>query len=108
MTSRYVIGLSSGTSLSGVDAALVRVDGVGLDLAPRLQEFLHVPYPREVRDLLRQASSAAPVPVRNVALLHRVLGELFASAARQLADQVRFDLRNAWCVGCSGHTLWHE
>jgi anhydro-N-acetylmuramic acid kinase len=108
MTTRHFIGLSSGTSLSGVDAALVRVDGIGLELAAHLQQFLHVPYPREVRDLLRHASSAAPTPVRTIALLHRVLGELFANAARQLADQARFDLRNAWCVSCSGHTLWHE
>src|SRR5206468_11889566 len=81
----------------------------GLDLAPRLLHFLHVPYPREVRDLLRRTcAAAAPTPVRTVALLHRVLGEIFAGAVRQLAEEAKFDLRHAWCVGCSGHTLWHE
>src|SRR5207247_2317862 len=58
--------------------------------------------------LLRCASGAAPTPVRTIALLHRVLGELFAAAVRQLAEEAKFDLRHAWCVGSSGHTLWHE
>jgi anhydro-N-acetylmuramic acid kinase len=108
MSQRWFIGLSSGSSLSGVDAALVGVEGIGLDLAPRLKQFMHMPYSREVRALARAASSSAPVPVRHVAILHRVLGEMFAAAVGQLVDGARVDLRHVWCVGCSGHTLWHE
>lgn len=108
MTMRWLIGLSSGSSQSGVDAALVRADGAGLELTLRLQHFVHGTYTREVRELLRKASSTAPVSIRNVAMLHRVLGEMFAGAIRQLADEARFDLRHVWCVGCSGHALWHE
>lgn len=106
MSQRLCIGLSSGSSFSGVDAALVRIDGVGLNMALQLQQFVHRPYPREVRDLMR--GGAAPAAVRTVALLHRVLGEMFAGAVRQLADDARLDLRHVLCVGCSGHTLWHE
>ena len=108
MPNRWFIGLSSGSSSNGVDAALVRVDGGGLGMSLHLQQFVHQPFAREVRDLLRGASSADPVSVRNVALLHRVLGEMFAGAVRRLVDDARFDLRDVWCVGCSGHTLWHE
>ncbi len=108
MSHRWFIGLSSGAGLSGVDAALVRAEGTGLGMALHLERFLHQPYPREVRDLLRGAASGEPTPVRTVALLHRVLGESFAGAVRQLVDEAKFDLRQVLCVGCSGHTLWHE
>lgn len=113
MSSRWFIGLSSGSSLSGIDAALVRVEGAGLGMTARLQHFVHQAYSREVRDWLRgassaAASSAAPAPVRTVALLHRLLGELFAGSVRLLAEQAKFDLRHVLCIGSSGHTLWHE
>jgi len=108
MSPRWFIGLSSGSSLSGVDAALVRVEGTGLDMQPRLQHFLHQAYPRDVGELLRAASGAAPTPVRTVALLHRLLGELFAGSVRRVAEEAKFDLRHALCIGSSGHTLWHE
>ncbi|MCI0683874.1 MAG: anhydro-N-acetylmuramic acid kinase [Gemmataceae bacterium] len=108
MTQRCFIGLSSGSGLSGVDAALVRVDGAGLGMKPRLLHFVHQAYPRDVRGLLRGVASSAPAPVRTVALLHRLLGELFAGSVRLLADEAKFDLRHVLCIGCSGHTLWHE
>ena len=38
---RSLIGLSSGSSWDGVDAALVEVDGIGLDMRLRLVHFLH-------------------------------------------------------------------
>ena len=108
MSHRWFIGLSSGSSLSGVDAALVRVEGTGLAMTPRLQHFVHQPYPREVRESLRGAASGTPASVRTVAMLHRVLGEMFAGSVRQLLDQANVDARHVLCVGCSGHTLWHE
>ena len=108
MSHRWFIGLSSGSGLSGVDAALVRADGLGLGMALHLERFLHQPYPGELRDMLRGAASGEATAAPTVALLHRVLGESFAGAILQLADDARFDLRRAMCVGCSGHTLWHE
>jgi anhydro-N-acetylmuramic acid kinase len=105
---RWLIGLSSGTSLNGVDAALVRVDGVGLDIALRLEHFLHWPYPRELRELLGKADSAGSAPLRHAALLNRLLGEAYAGAARLLVEAARFNLSNVFCLGCSGHALGHD
>ncbi|MBV9123727.1 MAG: anhydro-N-acetylmuramic acid kinase, partial [Planctomycetes bacterium] len=39
---------------------------------------------------------------------HRLLGETFAAAARQVADRASFSLHKVQCLGCPGHTLWHE
>src|SRR5262245_25836896 len=58
MNTRHIIGLSSGSSLDGVDAALVEAQGAGLDLRPRLAHFVHQDYPRDLRELLTKVGSA--------------------------------------------------
>jgi anhydro-N-acetylmuramic acid kinase len=108
MSQRLLIGLSSGSGLGGIDAALVRVEGIGLDMTVHLERLAHQPHSREVRDLLRAAATNVAMPVRTVALLHRVLGDSFANAVRQLLDDAKLDSRGITCIGCSGHTLWHE
>jgi anhydro-N-acetylmuramic acid kinase len=108
MPQRRLIGLSSGSSLNGVDAALVETEGNGLCLRPRLVHFLHQSYSRDLRELLLRSGSTNSLSLRQVAMLHRVLGENFASAARLVADQAKLALQNILCVGLAGHTLWHE
>lgn len=108
MNPRYLIGLASGSSADGVDAALLEMEGAGLTLRARLVQALHRPYPRELRELVLRASAAGPFEVRQVSLLHRLLGETFAATARQVADQASLSLQQVQCIGCSGHTVWHE
>ncbi len=108
MPTRYIIGLASGSSADGVDAALVEVEGVGLDLCARLEHCVHQPYGKELRDLILRVSGPGPSEVRQAALLHRLLGETFAAAARQAADRASFTLARVQCIGCPGHTVWHD
>src|SRR5437763_14624997 len=103
---RIYIGLSSGSSLCGVDTALVRVDGAGPDVVPRLEHFVHEPYGRDVRELLlRGATVEGPRPL---ALAHRVLGETFANATRKVVEQAKRSWQEVLAVGMSGYTAWHD
>jgi anhydro-N-acetylmuramic acid kinase len=105
---RHFIGLSSGSSFHGVDAALVRVDGAGSGMALRLEHFASLEYPRELRQLLHKADSAAGLPLRQTALLHRLLGEAYAAAVRKLTEAARVNLTAVFALGCSGQTLGHD
>ena len=49
MSSRWIIGLASGSCTEGVDAALLELDGVGLDLRLRQIRTLHQPFAPELR-----------------------------------------------------------
>ncbi|GAK41415.1 anhydro-N-acetylmuramic acid kinase [Paenibacillus sp. TCA20] len=48
-----VIGLMSGTSLDGVDAALVRIKGSGLSTASSLIAYTQLPYEEEFRERIK-------------------------------------------------------
>jgi anhydro-N-acetylmuramic acid kinase len=108
MTRRWCIGLSSGCSLFGMDAALVRVDGQGTEMALRLEEFLHVPYGRELRDLLWHVRSTQAPELRHLATVHRVLGETSALVVRQLLEHSRLPAQEIFCIGSSGLEIWHD
>jgi anhydro-N-acetylmuramic acid kinase len=107
-----------------VDAALVEIEGAGLELQARSLHALQLPFSRDLSGLLRQvAGLTIPHPslpsqgegfrsdiveVKQVSVLHRLLGETFAAAARQVADRASFSLQKVLCVGCPGHTVWHD
>jgi anhydro-N-acetylmuramic acid kinase len=106
MSTRWFIGLASGSSADGVDATLLETEGSGLDLRVRPLHTLHQPYGRELRELIQRVSGPVACEVRHVSLLHRLLGETFAAAARQVADRISFSLPRVMAIGCPGHTVW--
>lgn len=106
MSTRWFIGLASGSSADGVDAALLETEGVGLELRVKPLHALHQPYGKELRELIQRVSGPVPSEVRQVSLLHRLLGETFAAAARQVVDRISFSLNKVMTVGCPGHTVW--
>src|SRR5271155_3243451 len=108
MPTRWVIGLASGSSGDGIDAALVELQGVGLEFRSQLLHALHQPFPAELRDLVRHSSGLAACEVRQVSLLPRLLGESFAAAARSVADAASLSFQQVQCMGCAGHTIWHD
>lgn len=108
MTSRWMIGLAPGLSADGVDAALVEVEGVGLDVQVRLLLALHRVYPTDLRALILQAGAPGKADARQLSLLNRLLGETFAAAAREVADRASFSLLRVQCLGCPGQTVWHD
>jgi anhydro-N-acetylmuramic acid kinase len=108
MTTRWIIGLASGSSIDGVDAALLEIEGAGLDLRVRPVLALHQPYARELRELSRRVATPGQTGGKEAGLLHRLLGETFAATARQAADRASLSLQRVQCLGCPGHTIWHE
>jgi anhydro-N-acetylmuramic acid kinase len=107
-TRRYFIGLHSGASLFGVDAALVRVDGVGAAMKMGIEHFVSIPFSSDLRELLWRATTSAAPEVRHLGAAHRILGETYALAVKQLVEQSRQPLKDVMAMGCSGVLLWHD
>ena len=100
-----VIGLMSGTSGDGVDAALVDIRGKGSSLRVRSLAHLTIPYPPSLsRRLLTVASSGT---VAEVCHLNAVVGELFAKAAYRLMQHARVSPQAVKLIGSHGQTVHH-
>ena len=103
-----VLGLISGTSADGIDAALVRLSGRPPHLRARLEGFTCFPYPARVRSEILRIASGEPAPVADVARLNALLGELFADAALQACRKFRISPQRVGLIGSHGQTIYHQ
>ena len=106
---RTVAGLMSGTSLDGVDAAVVRVEGSASDdtLAVETLGFVSRPYEPELRRALGACVETATSNVRLVSQLHSRLGDVFADAVEGSLAEAGLDRGALDLVGSHGQTVQH-
>ncbi len=99
------IGLISGTSADGIDAALVDFnDGV-----PRLQTSYVHPWPSSLRTrLLALAQAEATLDLDTFGRLDVETGECFAEAALQLLKRSGTSARTIRAIGSHGQTVRHR
>ena len=99
------IGLISGTSMDGVDAALVEFDGD----TPRLLASHAHPMPGELREAtLRLATESSPHPLHCFGELDQRIGRLFADAALRLMEKGQVSAAQVSAIGSHGQTLYHH
>lgn len=105
-----VLGLMSGTSLDGIDSALLELEEKGSAWPPdidwKLVAFRTQAYTDGEREIIGRALSAGGP--RDLALLHTHLGEWFARAALALLDFHGVPPASIAAVGSHGQTIWHE
>lgn len=96
------MGIMSGTSADGIDAALIELDEQG-----RLEGAIahrHVPYPDALRERVLAAASGEAGSAADVARLHGELGDRYADAATALMSET--GARPA-VIGVHGQTVAH-
>ena len=99
------IGLMSGTSMDGIDAALVRFGDPGVEL---LATYSH-PYPDTLRHALGKAVMTPPdEPIPNLGALDRQVGERFRDAATELLRLAGVDASEVLAIGSHGQTVRHQ
>jgi len=97
------IGLMSGTSLDGMDAALVRLTG---PTHAELLNFVTRPYSDDERGILRHALSGGDV--QTLARLHVQLAEWAAEAVEAVLVQAQTPASELGFIAFHGQTIWHE
>ena len=106
-----VAGVMSGTSVDGINVALVEIDARGRSrprhINPRHTLLAHAeyPYPARVRKTILSLMNAESARVADLARLNFLLGELYANAVAKTARKHRITLD---LVGCHGQTLYHQ
>lgn len=104
----YVIGLMSGTSLDGIDAALVELMPAATTIQLRVIAFRTQPMPANLRAQLEQALPPQSGSTALVCALDSALGEVFASAALDLARIAQVPLEQVGLIASHGQTLYHQ
>ncbi len=98
---RLVVGLMSGTSVDGIDAALVKLSGSGRETQAELAGFETVAWPEALRARILAVSHGGGTP-GEINRLNFEIAEHFALAARAVSNGARFD-----AVGSHGQTVSH-
>lgn len=100
-----VIGLMSGTSGDGVDAALVEIRGHGDSLRVSPLATLTQPYPASLQRRIVTAGLSGTVA--EICHLNAVLGERFAQAACDVMRRAGVSRRQVRLIGSHGQTVHH-
>ncbi len=108
MPTHTFIGLMSGTSHDGIDAALVDITFAHKRFQTRQRAFRAFPYTRPVRERLLRLSQGAAVQAGEVAQVNVLLGELFAKAALRLCQAAQVSCDRVVAIGSHGHTIYHQ
>lgn len=102
------IGLMSGTSLDGVDCALVDIDGVDESTRVELREFITYPMPDATKARILEAVAPGGGDSRLLCSLHAELGHLFSRAVGAVCEKAGVAPGDVAFVASHGQTIWHE
>lgn len=102
---RHVVGLISGTSADGIDAALVALDGAGETTRARLLDFRIRPFDAALRARILALGDARADELLRV---HYRLGEEFARAALDVVEDARRAGIEVHLIGSHGQTARHH
>jgi anhydro-N-acetylmuramic acid kinase len=100
-----VIGLMSGTSGDGVDAALIEIGRRKSGLQVKLIAFHPLPYPRSLQQRVLAASVSGTVS--EICHLNALLGEWFADAALGVIRAAKLHPKDIDLIGSHGQTVHH-
>ncbi len=99
-----VIGLMSGTSVDGIDAALVDIAGTDWDLKVELLAGATYPYPSGLREQILAVCGGAALSMAELAELDDAIALAFAQAAQN----IQIGHAPAQLIGSHGQTIYHR
>lgn len=103
-----VIGLMSGTSADGIDAAVVRLEGAPPSLAWEILGHSHRSFSSELRAGIFASFHPQSSSVDRLCRLNFELGQAFGATALDAARSVGLSMNEIDLIGSHGQTLWHE
>jgi len=104
----YIVGIMSGTSLDGIDLALVHIEGSGVESKVKLIHFTTVPFCNDTKNEIQQSLSIENSNVQLICSLNFKLGLCFANAVKEVCKEANFSLKQLDLIGSHGQTIYHQ
>ncbi|MCQ9123518.1 anhydro-N-acetylmuramic acid kinase [Rodentibacter caecimuris] len=104
MNAKYYIGIMSGTSLDGVDIALV-------DFSlpkPKLVASDFTPMPKDLREKITELVRLGETTLQQLGELDHQLGLLYADCVNRFLQSSQIPAEHIQAIGCHGQTVWHS
>lgn len=104
---KYIIGLMSGTSVDGIDAAVVEITGHGLETTVNLIAFETFPFPPDVPQRILALCQPDTSRVDDICEMNFYIGHLFAEAVKHVLQRNGMFARDIDLIGSHGQTIHH-
>ena len=104
---KYVIGLMSGTSVDGIDAAIVEITGHNLETEVNLIAFETFPFPPDVPQRILALCQPDTSRVDDICEMNFYIGYLFAEAAKHVLQKSGMRPSDIDLIGSHGQTIHH-
>lgn len=106
----YLVGLMSGTSVDGIDAAVIKLTPsadreAGVEVS--LLAFENTPFPAHVRDSVFELFEPANATIDKVGAMNMWLGELYAQATCSVIGKSGLEPSEIYAIGSHGQTIYH-
>ena len=104
---KLVIGLMSGTSVDGIDAAIVEITGRGLETEVDLLAFETFPFPSGVPQRILALCQPDTGRVDDICEMNFYIGHLFAEAVKHILQKSGMRANDIALIGSHGQTIHH-
>ena len=102
------VGLMSGTSVDGIDVAIVTIGGEPPALDVQLRYFETVPFSEEVRETIFRLFDTSRTTAADVSQMNFMLGHVFADAVLQAVGNSQIDIKDIMFIASHGQTIYHH
>lgn len=104
----YAIGLMSGTSLDGIDAALVDIEGTGIKTKINLITFETYDIPEDIKAEIKTACLDKESSSALICSLNFKIGKLLSDAVKAITIKAGIDSSDLSFVASHGQTIYHQ
>ncbi len=104
---KIVVGLMSGTSVDGIDAAVISIKGKGVSTKFKLLSFETVTYPKKIKELILSNSNPGKGTVDIISSLNVVVAHYFSDAVKKAVHSAGLSMKQIDLIGSHGQTIHH-
>ncbi len=106
--SRLIAGAMSGTSADGVDVAIVRIEGSGLNMSIDLLRHQHQAYDASLKRAIFALRGEGKVSLAELARVGREISLAYAACVNEALHQANLNASDLAAIAAHGQTLYHD